>query len=221
MFLAFNSMPADPISIDMTNPQQPLTHESKVPTTKKPTVVPPIVPQIPSIPACDLLSQQGGTGWIEEIIEPGPEYELEDLQPSQRPIICPSEQAQPRRSERIRPQHKKTLPSRLVTRSQTRKDSETYSSILAYEVIEDQQLEPSETFPSQEKQDSDPEYFTISACVEPTGENNTENVFSTQDLVIPTNIDEALQSPIWKKSMDNEYEALIEKKSLGGSIATS
>ena len=40
----------------------PLTDESKVPTTKKPTVVPPIVPQIPSIPTHDLLSQQDGEG---------------------------------------------------------------------------------------------------------------------------------------------------------------
>ena len=158
------------------------------------------MPQIPSIPACDLLSQQGGEGRIEEIIEPGPEHELEDLQPSQRPIIGLSEQAQPRRSERIHLQHKKTLPSRPVTRSQTRKDSEAYSSVLAYEVIEDQQLEPSTTFSSQEKQEFDSEYFAISACVEPTVENNIENIFSTQDLVIPSNIDEALQSPIWKNT---------------------
>ena len=102
--------------------------------TKKATVVPPIVPQIPSVPACDSLSQQDGEGRIDEIIEPGPKHELEDLQPSQRPIIGPGEQAQPRRSERIRLQSEKNLPSGLVTRSQTRKDSETYSSILAYEM---------------------------------------------------------------------------------------
>ena len=144
----------------------------------------------------DSLSQQGGEGRIEEIIEPGPEHELEDLQLSQRPTIGPSEQAQPRRSERIHLQHEKTLPSRPVIRSQTRKDSETYSSVLAYEVIEDQQLEPSRTFSSQEKQEFSPEYFAISACVEPTGENNIEYVFLTQDLVILTDIDEALQSPI-------------------------
>ena len=77
----------------------PLTDESKVPMTKKSMVVPPIAPQIPSVPACDSLSQQDGEGRIEEIIEPGPEHELEDLKPSQRPIIGPSEQGQPRRSE--------------------------------------------------------------------------------------------------------------------------
>ena len=65
------------------------------------------MPQIPSIPACDPLSQQGGEGQIEEIIEPGPEHGLEDLQLSQRPTIGPSEQAQPRRSERICLQHEK------------------------------------------------------------------------------------------------------------------
>ena len=48
--------------------------------------------------------------------------------------------------------------------------------------------------------------------MEVTGENCIESVFSTQDLAIPTNIDEALQSPIWKISMDDEYEALIKKK---------
>ena len=69
--------------------------------------MPPIVPKIPSVPAHDSLSQQDGEGRIEEIIEPGPEYELEDLQPSQRLTIGPSEQAQPRRSERICLQHEK------------------------------------------------------------------------------------------------------------------
>ena len=67
--------------------------------TKKPMVVPPIVPKIPSVPACDSLSQQDGEGRIKEIIESDPEHELEDLQQSQRPIIGPGEQAQPRRSE--------------------------------------------------------------------------------------------------------------------------
>ena len=67
------------------------------------------MPQIPSVPACDLLSQQGGEGRIEEIIEPGPEEELEDLQLSQTPIIGPSERAQPRRSERSHLQHEKKL----------------------------------------------------------------------------------------------------------------
>ena len=70
-------------------------------------VVPPIVPKIPSAPARDSLSQQDGKGWIEEIIESGPEHELEDLQLSQRPILGPGEQAQPRRSERICLQSKK------------------------------------------------------------------------------------------------------------------
>ena len=65
------------------------------------------MPQIPSIPARDLLSQQDGEGRIEEIIEPGPEHELEDLEPSQKPIIGSGEQGQPRRSEQIHLQHKK------------------------------------------------------------------------------------------------------------------
>ena len=43
-------------------------------------------------------------------------------------------------------------------------------------------------------------------------ENNIDSALSIQDLAIPTNIDEALQDPTWKKYMDDKYEALIKKK---------
>ena len=66
--------------------------------------------------------------------------------------------------------------------------------------------------PCQEKQEFNYDYLTISASTELVEENSTDSAFSTQDLFIPTNIDEALQNPTWKKSMDNEYEALIRKK---------
>ena len=46
-------------------------------------------PILPSIPACDLLSQPSGKGWIQEIIEPSPEQDLLDLQLSQRPFSGP------------------------------------------------------------------------------------------------------------------------------------
>ena len=124
-----------------------------VSTSKNPTIVPPIVPSVPSTPACNLLSQPSGEGRIEEVIKPSPDQEIEDLQLSQRPTIGPSEQAQPRRSKRICLQQEKNLPSGPVTRSQARKDTGEYSSILAYEVDEDNHLETSGTIPSQEKQD--------------------------------------------------------------------
>ena len=63
----------------------------------------------------------------------------------------PSEQAQPRRSERICLQHVKNFPSRPVTRSQARRDTGEYSSTLAYEVDEDNHLETFGMNPSQEK----------------------------------------------------------------------
>ena len=66
--------------------------------------------------------------------------------------------------------------------------------------------------PSQEKQEFNYEYLTISACAEPAEENNIDSTFSIQDLIILTTIDEALQDPTWKKSMDDKYEALIKKK---------
>ena len=114
-------------------------------------IVPPIVPSVPSAHVHDMLSQPSGEGQFKEIISPGPEHELEDLQPSQRPIISPSEQTQPRRSKRIHLQQEKNLTSRPVTRFQARKDTGKYSSILAYEVDEDNHLETSVLNPSQEK----------------------------------------------------------------------
>ena len=71
-----------------------------VSTQKKLNTMSPNVPSIPPIPVCDWLSQPSSKGWIEEIIKPSPSHEIKDLQPSQEPIIGPSEQAQLRRSER-------------------------------------------------------------------------------------------------------------------------
>ena len=166
-------------------PPTSLSDEPKVPMSKKLMIVPPIVPSLPFTPAHHLLSQPSGECWI----EPGPGQELEVLQSSQRPTIGPSEQAQPRRSERIHLQHEENLPSRLVTRSQARRDTGEYSSTLAYEVDEDNCFETSGMNPSQEKQEFNYEYLTISACAEPAEENNIDSIFSPQHLVIPTNID--------------------------------
>ena len=176
------------VNLSPTSPSD----EPKVSTSKKPTIVPPIVPSVPSTPVRDSLSQPSGEGQIKDIIEPGPEQELEDLQPSQRPTIGPSEQTQPRRSKRIHLQQEKNLSSRPITRSQAIKDTGEYSSILAYEVNEDNHLETSEIILSQEKQEFNCDYLTISACAEPIEEKCIENVFSTQYLILPTNINEAL-----------------------------
>ena len=81
------------------------------------------------------------------------------------------------------------LLSGLVTRSQARRDTGEYSSTLAYEVDEDNCFETSGMNPSQEKQEFNHDYFTISACAEPAEENNIDSIFSPQHLVIPTNID--------------------------------
>ena len=171
----------------------------------------PNVRSVPLIPACDSLSQPSGKGRIKEIIEPGPDHDIEDLQPSQEPIIGPGDQAQPRRSERIRLQQDKTLPGGPVTRSQARKSAKEYCSILAYENDKDNYLETSEIIQDQDKENFD-KYFAISAHAESVEAKNGENIFIAQDLVVPTNTTEALKDPIWRKSMDEEYEALIEKK---------
>ena len=69
------------------------TEKQTVSTQKKPTMMSPNVPSVPLIPARDSLSQPSGEGQIEEIIELSPDHEIEDLQPSQEPIIGPGEQA--------------------------------------------------------------------------------------------------------------------------------
>ena len=106
----------------------------------------------------------------------------------------------------------KTLPSGPVTRSQARKSAEEYCSILAYKNNKDNYLETSEIIQNQDKENFN-EYFAISAHTESVEEKNVENIFIAQDLVVPTNTTEALKDPMWRKSMDKEYEALIEKKS--------
>ena len=65
----------------------------------------------------------------------------------------------------------------LVTRSQARKDTGEYSSILAYEVDEDNHLETSGMNPSQEKQEFNCDYLTISACAEPVEEKCIKCIF--------------------------------------------
>ena len=84
----------------------------------------------------------------------------------------------------------------ILQRSQARKDTGDYSSTLVYEVNKDNYLETSGINPSQERQEFNYDYLTISACAESVEEINIDSVFSIKDLIIPTNIDEALQDPI-------------------------
>ena len=122
------------------------------------------MPSVPPIPARDSLSQPSGEGQIKEIIETGPDQDIEDLQPSQETVIGPSDQVQPRRSERIHLQKDKTLSGRPITRSQARKSAEEYSSILAYEDDKDNYLATSETVQDQDKSNFD-EYLAISVLL--------------------------------------------------------
>ena len=48
--------------------------------------------------------------------------------------------------------------------------------------------------------------------MEPIDEEQVDDAFTGQDLIEPNSTDEALQNPVWKKSMDNEYNALIDKQ---------
>ena len=147
--------------------------------------MPQIVPPVPSIPICNLLSHQGGKGQIQEIIESSPEQDFIDLQPSQDITNDSTELVPIRRNERIHLQQKKKVSSGPVTRSQTRRDTGDNMSILAYEIDVGKTLEHSEINPSQGKKELDHEYFAISA--EPTEENQIDATFSTQDLLILTN----------------------------------
>ena len=48
--------------------------------------------------------------------------------------------------------------------------------------------------------------------MEPIDEEQVDDAFTGQDLIEPNSTDDTLQSPIWKKSMDNKYNALIDKQ---------
>ena len=74
--------------------------ESTDGTSRKTSITPSVVPQIPSSPMHGLLSQSSGKGRIQEI-NSSPKHDLLDLQPSQERTIGPSKQVPPRRSERI------------------------------------------------------------------------------------------------------------------------
>ena len=173
------------------------SEKQMVSTSKKPSIMSPIVPSVPLIPVRDSLSQPSGEGRIEEIIETGPDHDIEDLQPSQKPIIGPGNQAQLRRSERIHLQKDKTLSGGPVTRSQARKSAEEHSSTLAYEDNKDNYLDTSEIVQDQDKENFD-KYFAISAHAESVEEKYVENIFIAQDLVVPTNTTEALKDPMWR-----------------------
>ena len=93
---------------------------------------------------------------------------------------------------------KKNLPSGLVTRSQTRRDTGNDTSTLVYKINEDNHLEDSELNLSQDNREFDYDYLTISS--ELVEENDIDIAFSMQTLTIPNSTNEALEDPTWKES---------------------
>ena len=137
--------------------------ESTDGTSRKMSISPSVAPQVPSSPMCGSLSQPSGKGRIQEIIDPSPKHDLLDLQLSQEPTSGPSEQVPPRRSDRIHLQQEKNLSSGLVTRSQIRRNTSNDTSTLDYEINEGDHLEHSKINSSQENQEFNYDYLTISA----------------------------------------------------------
>ena len=186
------------------------SEDQKVSITKRAQSVPQKPFQAPPMPAGNLLSQPSREGWIEEIDESTPEQDFEDLQPSQGSTGSPNEPIPLRRSEKIRLQQDKTIPTGPVTRYQARRDTSGDTITLAYEIDGDDLPEHSGINPNERNQESNHKYFAIST--EPIDENQYDAAFIGKDLIKPKSTNEALQNPIWKKSMDNEYNALIDKQ---------
>ena len=103
----------------------------------------------------------------------------------------------------------KTVLTGPVTRFQAKKHTGEDTSVLAYEIDGDNLFEDSETILSQ---GNDFNYNYLAISVEPIDKEQVDDALTGQDLIELNSTDEALQSPIWKKSMDNENNALINKQ---------
>jgi len=97
-----------------------------------------------------------------------------------------------------------------ITRSKSKKNSSKHISLLALELEEDI-IQDISGLNSEEIINKIPcDHFAISAIPEFIDEGY--NLSSIDEITEPNNADEALRSPVWKKSMDEEYVALLNKK---------
>ena len=140
---------------------------------------------------------------VEDMIELSPQEDLEDLQSSHKKVTT-IEQMLPRRSERIYQKTHPIIPPGPITQAMAKKGAIQQSTLLA--LLED---------------NNSTEILTPTK----SGLNsNNSSIHKSQDddrvlismtdlstLTEPITLDKALKNPIWKKSMDEELKAQINK----------
>ena len=116
----------------------------------------------------------------------------------------------PRRSQIFWLQRREPEITGPTTRSKTQKATDEETTTFSIEVDENNPQINSEQTSSQDINNINVNHFAISAQPEIHDESfiTSEN----DNIVEPKDADKALNSPIWKKYMDEEYMALLNKK---------
>ena len=147
---------------------------------------------------------------IQRNIKISSEDKLEELQPC---YLVPSglkEVEPPRRSKRIWLKKEQLTSQGLVTRPQARNQPGNQLTSLAFEDLEIIPIGLSEHNSTHLNINIIDDYFAISVVL-----ISDEKIYSMtidQNMAEPSNIDEALNDPLWKRLMDDKYKALIDKQ---------
>jgi hypothetical protein len=145
---------------------------------------------------------------VEREIDTVQEDELEELQPGQQVKSGIKEIIPPRWSERIRQQQDASVPQGPATRSQAKKSGGEDVTSLA---VEDFNYDPQTNSDHNSTSESE-SISSIESAISVTSETEDLAYLLVSDLnqAVPSSTDHALSSPIWKKLMDTEYQALID-----------
>ena len=120
----------------------------------------------------------------------------------------PTQPQPPRRSEQIHLQHERAGSG--STHAIIQNVDEEYTT-LAVETQDNKIINDSSIYANWDNQGiSYDDYFAISA--EPSRREQGEEIHFSQDLTLPMTTKNALSNPTWKKSMDDEIKAQIEKE---------
>jgi hypothetical protein len=114
----------------------------------------------------------------------------------------------PRQSERLHLQQEPAAPKGRITRSQAKKHESEQISSLAIEEFSDNAKKSLERNLTSMSDDSDSCEVAISAT--PVTDENSCALVRDKNQDKPASVEETLDSPIWRKSMDKEYKALID-----------
>ena len=101
-----------------------------------------------------------------------------------------------------------------VTRSQARKKVQDQTTFIAFGDLEINPIELSEQNSTHLNIDIIDKCLAISAVL--ISDEQIYSVTIDQNLAEPSNVDEVLNDPLWKNSMDNEHKTLINKHTVHG-----